>query len=137
MSRCESKEDGAGVLAKDACPATCSNCPSACADDATWFYDGDEDKNCAKVAEKLSRCDSKEDENGALAKDACPVTCSNCPDDDAEEEDDEEEDEPEETCTDSTSWYYKSAAVSHPTPPNDPVPRFLPGSLRSETRQTK
>ena len=52
------------------------------------------------------------------------MTCSNCPDDDAEEEDDEEEDEPEETCTDSTSWYYKSAAVSHPnpTPPHQMIP---------------
>ncbi|KAH8058017.1 cupin-like domain-containing protein [Aureococcus anophagefferens] len=66
---------------------------SGCEDSVSWFYGGNPEKGCARVAESLGRCDSKEDDHGVLANEACKATCGTCP--------------MTPTCENSASWFYK------------------------------
>ena len=104
LSRCDSKEDAAGVLANVGCMVTCTGCtpsdgapaptaapvagaavpaptasPVACvADSASWYKSGSPDKGCAWVADDTSRCTSKENDAGVLAEVDCVATCTGC-----------------------------------------------------------
>ena len=90
LGRCDSKEDDHGVLANDACKATCGTCPTTptCENSASWFYK-DEKRDCDWVAIKPDvRC-AKEDDEDVSAYEACPTVCdASC------------------AVADSTSWYY-------------------------------
>ena len=66
---------------------------TGCEDSTSWFYGGNPEKGCARVAESLGRCDSKEDDHGVLANEACKATCGTCP--------------TTPTCENSASWFYK------------------------------
>ena len=66
---------------------------SGCEDSTSWYYGGNPEKGCARVAESLSRCEGKENDHGVLAKDACKATCGTCP--------------TTPTCENSASWFYK------------------------------
>ncbi|KAH8043675.1 cupin-like domain-containing protein [Aureococcus anophagefferens] len=68
---------------------------SGCEDSVSWFS-GNPEKGCAGVAESLGRCDSKEDDHGVLANEACKATCGTCP--------------TTPTCENSASWFYKGEA---------------------------
>ena len=57
---------------------TFTTAPHECVADTDWYKSGSPDKDCDWVASDLSRCDSKEDDAGVLARDGCDATCYEC-----------------------------------------------------------
>jgi len=84
-SRCDDSDNNDGErTAREACAKTCGTCPTpgptaseeACADDASWYYDNDEDRDCEHVAANAgSRCDADNTNEEGVSRRSC-VWCA-------------------------------------------------------------
>ena len=65
-----------------------------CQDSTTWYYKKEKNTCDSYIAKKGGKCKNK-DPTGEKAKNACPVSCDECPTSD------------DDCASDSTTWFYK------------------------------